>query len=126
MANERLARTFDRDTINLEPYQLIWFDTNMNKTGNDTTVVLTRMREVVDYTRLFVDFEECLHFIKKTEDTKTFFICSSNHDKVLLSQINDLKNVCTIYILCQNREQYENLPTQCSKVILFILKNLFL
>ncbi len=85
-----LPRVFNRDITNLESYQLIWLDTNPNKTDEDMIMTLARFREV----------------IKRTEGTTTFLVCSNSLDEPNLSQIYDLKNVCTIYVYCSNKEQH--------------------
>lgn len=104
-----LHRAFNRVIINLESYQLIWIDTNTNKIGEDTTVAIARLREIVDYTKLFTNFDECLCYINQTEETKTFLVCSNSLDEEFVSQMDYLKNKCTIYMYCADKEEQKKI-----------------
>ena len=75
---------------------------------------------------MFSNFEECLHFINKTGDTKTFFVGANTCEVELLPKISELKNICAIYLYCPDKEQHGKLLAQCPKVNLLILLGLFL
>ena len=118
--NEMLNRTFDRNITNLESHQLVWLDTNTNRNCEDTAVLSTRLRSIINYTKLFVNHDECLQYIKKTEGTTTFFIGSNIDDRTILSEINDLRNIYAIYLCTSNDRECDKLITKFPKVSLLL------
>ena len=116
MMNDTLHRIFDRDVINLESYQLVWLDIDANGTSEETEVLLAKLRNIIDYTQIFVNPEECLQYIKKTEDTTTFFVGSNIHDATILSKMSDLSNVCVIRFYSPHDKVCEKLIRQFPKV----------
>ncbi len=93
-----LNRTFNRNITNLESHQLVWLDRNTKRNCEDSIALLTRLRNIIDYTKIFVNWDECLQYMKKTEDTTTFSICLNIDDGTILSEINDLRNIYAIYL----------------------------
>ena len=95
---------FNRERVNLESYQLVWLDDNVNNNKKDITGTLEGLRIIIDYTKLFDNAEECRQFIEQTKDTTTFLICSGQLGQGFVPEIYHLKKIWSIYIYCQNKE----------------------
>ncbi|CAF0878337.1 unnamed protein product [Didymodactylos carnosus] len=106
----------DRERVNLESHQLIWLDKSINSNQSDSTVTVERLRNVVDYTKLYYNPEECLQHIEQTKDTATFLIGSDELVRIFIPKIHDLENIQAIYIYCSQNEYCQQWISNYSKV----------
>jgi len=81
--------------VNLESHQLVWLDPDFNQ-KNATNI--EHLRKIVDYTKLFESSEDCLKYIKQTQDTTTFLVCTKELAQEYIPQIHHFKHVLKIYI----------------------------
>lgn len=90
---------FDRNRINLESYQLIYFTEPGIELQNESNI--QKLRKIVDYTKIFTDSETCQRHFQEPCDATTFMICANNREEKLISQIHDQKHLHSIYIYYQ-------------------------
>jgi hypothetical protein len=103
---------FNRERINLESHQLIWLDTRVKS----DEITLQSLRKIVDYTKVFDNIDECLFYIKQTNSTVTFLVCSGQLGEIFTLKVHDLNNIYAIYIYCQNKEYHQKWASKYSKV----------
>jgi hypothetical protein len=111
----------DRQQVNLESHQLLWLDANLMHNTNDSKITIEGLRKIVDYTKLFDDIEECFEYIKGTQETTTFIVCSGHLGKILIPKIHNLQNIWSIYIYCMNKEYHTQWASKYSKVSPFLI-----
>ena len=104
-------RVFDRNSLNLDSHQLIWF-------GMRDTTSIQNLRKIIDYTKVFNSIQECKKYIEVTNNsTTTFFVCSKLIAEEIISQIHHFESVKTIYVVDENQEyHHQQLPISYSKV----------
>ncbi len=101
-----------RRQINLESYQLVWLDPDFNR-KNDTSI--ESLRNIVDYTKVFDNSDDCLEYIKQTQDSTTFVVCTKQLAQEFISQIHPLKHIFKIYVLSEP-ENHQKCFSNSSKV----------
>ncbi|CAF1421683.1 unnamed protein product, partial [Didymodactylos carnosus] len=110
-------RVFDREKVNLESHQLVWFGLNVDRNEkSDTIVTLEGLRKIVDYTKIFDDVEQCQQYIEQTKDTITFLVTSDHRGEQLVSRVHNLNRVSSIYIYCLNKEYHQKWASNYSKI----------
>jgi len=85
--------SFNRN-YNLEPHQAIW----LGVPAYDITI--DRLRQIVDYSKMFLDADLCKQFLSKTLNTVTFLVWSDavGSQRKLLDELLDMQNIRRIYI----------------------------
>lgn len=108
VTDTRCAHSFDRNRINLEDHQLIWCDANINDLVNqsESLITISKLRKIVDYTKLFDNVNECLQYVEQTKNTNTFLVCSEQFVEKLASGTHGLKNIKTIYVYYSKNEPH--------------------
>lgn len=91
---------FDRKSINLESYQLIYLAEPTIELQDKFNIQM--LRKIVDYTRIFTDSETCWRYLEETCGITTFMICTNEQGKKLIPKIYKQKNICSIYVYCEN------------------------
>jgi hypothetical protein len=103
---------FHREQVNLEPYQLVWCDANVA----DLTVTISELRKIVDYTKQFDNVEDCMQYMRESNDTVTFLVCSNDVVDCIVPKIHNQTDIRSIYIYCSNQSFDEPLLAHSSKV----------
>ncbi len=109
---------FDRECVNLESHQLIFFDKNANniEQQHETLFTLEELRKIVNYTKFINNVDEVLQHIEQTKDTTTFLVCSGSLGQIIVPQIHDLNNIQSIYVYCHNKQYYKQWSEDYYKV----------
>ncbi|CAF3866295.1 unnamed protein product [Rotaria magnacalcarata] len=103
-------QVFNRRQVNLESHQLVWLDPDFNR---DSTISIKNLRNIIDYTRVFDNGEDCLKYIEKTQDTTTFLVCSKELAQRFIPEIHQLQHVLRIYVESTSENQqpwFSNYP----------------
>lgn len=114
-ARDRLAHLsqnhrpfFDCEQANLESHQLLWLDrkvTDIHEVGIFTT--FARFRKLVNYTKGFDNWRECLQHIQNT-DTITFLVCSGVFGKLIVPGLQfSVGKMWKVYIYCEDRQYHQ-------------------
>lgn len=115
------CRFFNREQFNLEPHQLVWCSSKINdKFISNKSITLQRLREIVDYTKLFQnDVKDCVKHLELTTDSVTFLVCSDGIAEKLLARVHDFKSVRIIYVYCCNTDEdnYKSWSSSFTKVM---------
>jgi hypothetical protein len=108
----RRRHIFTQRQINLEMHQLIWLDPNFSMRSN---VNVESLRNIVDYTKIFDNSENCVDCIKQTQDTNTFLVCTEELAHEFIPRIHNLKHILKIYVISQP-ENHQKMFSCYSKV----------
>jgi hypothetical protein len=87
-------RTTDRQRRpNLESHQIVWLDVD-----EKLPIKIETLRNLVDYSTIFNDEDECRRFLDDTNDSATFLVlCSNSTAESLRTKMEQLKNIKAIY-----------------------------
>jgi hypothetical protein len=98
-------------------FLLILLHESMNEINNDDChKTITQLRQVGNTVNTFTDADKCIDFITDIEEKKTLLIVSGSFSQVIVPVVQDISQVRSTYILCQNKSQHEQWALQWSKV----------
>ncbi|CAF1006231.1 unnamed protein product [Adineta steineri] len=97
---------------NKENITLIWFDPN-KELYDDIDCLKSQLRQINDYVVFHNKLETCIAFIQSIENEKIFLITSGSY----VSQFAILQQIDFIFIYCSEKNQYEYLLNDYSKII---------
>ncbi|CAF4094474.1 unnamed protein product, partial [Adineta steineri] len=90
-----------------ENYVLIWTDGTIDKNNEDSKKVLAQFRKIIKKVQDYTEPEQCINWLKETNNKKALVICSGALGEGLVSKIHDMPNVVGIYIFCGNKAWHE-------------------
>jgi tetratricopeptide (TPR) repeat protein len=106
---------------NCEQITLIWLDSYVTDNGyfaDDIRLTKEILRELNDYVTLFDNESECLTYISSIKNEIVLLIvsglCATSN---LLDTLHKLRHVDSIFIFCQNKNNYEQLKKDYHKII---------
>src|SRR4051812_46027735 len=82
---------------NKESITIVWFDSDIYL-HNHTVDGNERLREINDYVLYYSELEPCINYMKSVDKDKIFLITSSTNASQILSQINMLPQINSIFI----------------------------
>jgi tetratricopeptide (TPR) repeat protein len=94
--NNSLTVTSSRVTEN---FIFIWLNLNMNDSKENTDDSITKLQHIVDSIKIFQDPNECIDFLTDIKYEQIFIIISGSSIKHLVSCIEDIPKLRSIYIL---------------------------
>jgi hypothetical protein len=96
---------------NVENFLLVYLDSLV---PDDS--VLVQFRGLVNYLKMFDDVDDCIAFINSISNEKVIFIVTDALGDPVVSRIQDLQQLFTIYILCQTEDQADSWSTNQPKI----------
>jgi hypothetical protein len=117
--NRTSIRVLNREQLNLETHQLVWLDPEFLKNG----ITSERLRQIIDYTKIFDNIDDCLGYIEKTKNrNQTFLICTKVLSEELLTRLHSIDyNIYKTYVYTSDEK-----PEKLCKNLQVVLKNAFL
>lgn len=103
---------FNGERVNLESHQLIWLGADVDT----LSMTVGELRKIIDYMELFDNIDKCLHYIERTQDTKTFLVLSGKLDELFISRLNKYENILSVYLYCRNEDYDQQWASNCLKV----------
>ena len=95
---------------------LIWLDESIDEVNNDDYRNSIAKLEVFNTVNTFSDVGECIDFITGKEEDIIFIIVCGTLSKVIVSIVQDIRQISCIYIFCENKTRYEQWVLEYSKV----------
>ncbi|CAF2038558.1 unnamed protein product [Rotaria magnacalcarata] len=87
---------------------IVWLDTDTNDLSNDDDRhMITALRRIVNSVDKFDTVNACVDFIGSIENETIFIVLSGVLNQTTISLIHDLPQVSSIYILSDNKLEYE-------------------
>ncbi|UJR29254.1 hypothetical protein I4U23_010468 [Adineta vaga] len=100
-----------REKGNVEYFTLVY----LHFTYPDESTI-KHLRSLVNFLKIFDDTDDCTAFINGVSNEKIIFILSDTFSNSILSRIEDLQQVFTIYILNENHLNEQNNLDKNSKI----------
>ncbi|CAF1320996.1 unnamed protein product [Rotaria sordida] len=104
------------DNENKESTTLIWFDPNI-KSHEDIEKTKEQLRLINDYVIFFTDLEQCIRYIESIDKEKILLIISGSKASEILPRICSYHQIDSIFIFSIEKDQYEYLLNEYSKII---------
>lgn len=100
-----------RQKGNVEYFMLAY----LNSTYPDSSTII-KLRGLVNFLKIFDDVDDCVAFINSISNEKVILILSENFSNSILSRIEDLQQIFTIYTLRENAHNQEKVLNKNSKI----------
>ncbi|CAF3533517.1 unnamed protein product [Rotaria sp. Silwood1] len=109
--NEASIGNAPRQKGNVEYFILVY----LNSTYPDDSII-KKLRSLVNFLKIFDDIDDCMAFINSISNEKIIFILSDIFTNSILPRIENLQQIFTIYILCENNQNKQNFNYQKTKI----------
>jgi tetratricopeptide (TPR) repeat protein len=95
---------------------VIWLDPNINTNDEDIKYSITQLQHIVADLKTFTDADECRDFLTNIVNEKAFMIISGQLGHQILSLIQDISQLHSIYIFCEHQARHEEWVKEYRKV----------
>jgi hypothetical protein len=104
-------------TRNIQNFLLVWLTSNIDEVNNvDFISSITKLRQVANVVEMFTDVDECVDFITDMENEQIFMISSETLDQTMVSIVQDITQVNSVYIFRRQEEYREQWISECPKL----------
>ncbi len=94
----------------VQNFHLIWLDESIDEVNNDDCrSSITELRQVVNTVNTFIDVDECIDFITDVKE-QVFMVISGQFSRTTVPIVQDIPQISSIYIYCENNVQCEEWP----------------
>jgi hypothetical protein len=94
-------------------FHLVWLDRNIDEVNNDDyRYSITKFRQIINTVNTFVDADECIDFITNYKEEKAFMVISGEFSQIIFPIVQDIAQVSSVYILCENKVRFEKWAQQ--------------
>jgi tetratricopeptide (TPR) repeat protein len=100
----------------IEDFVVVWLDSNISETDTDYQNSITQLQHVVSSVSIFTDPDQCVDFLTDIMDEKAFLIVSDTLGYQLVSLIQDLSQLQTIYVFDEHKSEYKQWVKDFNKV----------
>lgn len=90
---------------NFEKNTLVWLDENLADEENTKTIIL-KLRQIINYVRVFANADECVDYISTNENEQFFFLVSSSSSNIIIPLTYKIMQIKFIYIFATNKQYY--------------------
>ncbi|CAF0741720.1 unnamed protein product [Adineta steineri] len=97
-------------------YLLVWVDQNIDQTSKDCQDTLAQLRAVVSDVTICTQPDECIAFLDKHNDEKTFVITPGYLGQHLVPEIHGMPKLDAIYIFCGNISNHQQWTKGWNKI----------
>ncbi|CAF1625058.1 unnamed protein product, partial [Didymodactylos carnosus] len=101
-----IYRTKFIEQQNLENFQIVWLDANINKT-DDNSQTISRLRASINYLNIFDNVCDCYDYIAGVQNEKVFLIVSGSISQDIVPYTHQMPQIQFIYIYCFDIKKYE-------------------
>ncbi|CAM2705565.1 unnamed protein product [Rotaria socialis] len=105
-----------KDSFLVQDCILFWLDTNINLDDDYYINILKQFQSIVGNIHAFNNTDQCVDFLKKSQNQKVSLIVSGSVGQQIISRIHSIPQLITIFIFCQNQFKYESLKINWCKV----------
>jgi hypothetical protein len=101
----------------VQNFHLIWLDESIDESNNeDCRKFIKKLRQVVNAVNIFTDADQCIDRITDSIEEKIFMIVSQAFSETIIPIVQDIPQVVSIYIICNNNDRHEQWAKQWFKV----------
>ncbi|CAF3389994.1 unnamed protein product [Rotaria socialis] len=105
-----------KDSFLVQDCILFWLDTNINLDDDYYINILKQFQSIVGNIHAFNNTDQCVDFLKKSQNQKVSLIVSGSVGQQIISRIHSIPQLITIFIFCQDQFKYESLKINWCKV----------
>ncbi|CAF2118753.1 unnamed protein product [Rotaria magnacalcarata] len=103
------------DNLILETYSIFWLDASVDNKEN--VITQKKLRGIINQVRTFADPEEFLQRVNLIQQGDlTILIVSGQLGRIVVPEMQNLEQVCSIYIYCGNKKAHLGWSQSYSKV----------
>lgn len=107
----------NQSKLSFENYDLVWLDDNsVEKKSEQHRNTIEELRHIINTIDYFTDVDECIEFITDSNKDKIFVIVSGSFSETIVSIIQDISQVNSVYILTENENGYGRSTLPWTKV----------
>ena len=104
-------------TRRIQNFLLIWLDIHIDESDQtECSDAIAQFRQVTSSIKLFNDVDQCIDFISDIIEKKAFVILSGALTEDIISILQDIHQVNSIYLLCEEGSEVEQLTSQSPKL----------
>jgi hypothetical protein len=100
----------------VEDFILVWLDQTIDESNDDTRNSISQLQCIVNFIYPFIDSNQCIDFITDTTNEKVFLIIDGSLAQQLLPLIENIIQIESIYILCNDKVVHEQWTKEHQKV----------
>ncbi|CAF1427408.1 unnamed protein product, partial [Rotaria sordida] len=100
----------------LQNFLLIWLDANFDESKDHYNKSIQDLQHIVATITTFTDVDQCVDFLSDIEDEKVFMIVSNALGQHIVSEIQALPQLHSIYVFCDNQSIHQEWATTIPKV----------
>jgi len=101
----------------IQNFLLVWLDiSNEESNSTDYQSTILELQQVVSAVNKFIDVDECSDFVTDIKEEKVFMVLSGESSQTIVPIIQDILQINSIYIFCENKSNHEQWITQWSKI----------
>ncbi|CAF3040779.1 unnamed protein product [Rotaria sp. Silwood2] len=101
------CRTKNIDKKNLESFQLVWVDANINNT-DDNIQTISLLRGIINYLNTFDNVIDCYDYIAEVQDEKVFLIVSGGISQQIIPYIYQMPQIQYVYLYCFDVDKHKH------------------
>ena len=96
---QRKTKLLIQEPLIIQEYSIVWIQDNNDITKFDTEP----LTKIINSLQIFFSIEECLNYIKSSNNFRIFFISSLSDAETILKEVSHLENIIAIYLIgnCQ-------------------------
>ncbi|CAF2258742.1 unnamed protein product [Rotaria magnacalcarata] len=100
----------------VQNFLIVWVDPTIDESNKDCQNSISQLRRIINTIYLFTEIDECVDFLSEIHDEKVLMIVYCTFAEQILPCINDMQQLDSIYILCNNKAQHDQWIADWSKV----------
>ena len=97
-------------------FLLIWVDTNIDESTENYRSTVTQLRSVVNDINIFTKLDEAVDFLTDVHEMKVFLIADDIIGQQVISLINDVPQLDSVYIFSSTQTQSEQWTKKWVKI----------
>ena len=113
MATNRSHRSVTRRRLG--DSVLIWFNRTTIDNDENWRIYLDEIQKIISTVHIFTDLQACAEFFENIIDEKVFIIVYNDYGTNIISYLNNLSKIGSIYIFCTNKT-YVDRVLECLSV----------
>ncbi len=87
---------------------MAWLNTNNEEfNSSDCHSTILELQQVVSTVNKFIDVDECIDFVTDIKEEKVFMVLSGESGRTIVPIIQDILQINSIYIFCENKSNHE-------------------
>jgi tetratricopeptide (TPR) repeat protein len=103
----------------IEHYKIIWLDSNIHHAEVNTKNSFDNIRNLIDSINIFINLDECIHFLDTIKNAQIFLIITASFDQQqirLINLIEETIQIDSVYIFSSDLSKVNHWKIDCRKL----------